>query len=345
MMRGSFFDDEGTVHTWGLPGTLLVSMEFDDREEEIAGADGETETVVAHFNKRERFQNVLFGHTLWDMVLNFGYNRRADGTCEVYHNGESFRGPFPIRLLFWLHGKYVIWATKKFINGNLFESEDLLDEKEAQRRNIPLHVFHGFLDQLAHDVEQELSRLQAKSMPTAEHQATLDSLRRHQSALELRRMASVASPSTEVPPSVVGDGDGAASVSISKTSVPVLQSGLRSQNSTLNDRKLQTILTLVVEDPEVQKAIKAALELRKKEGHGDGDALEQLLGAADNKWLHNAPIGSADRELARRTQSRNQVIYDVGGGEDGAADRRLARSNSAFVIRSRPSAVPPTERP
>ena len=60
-MRGSFFDDEGTVHTWGLPGTLLVSMEFDDREEEIAGADGETETVVAHFNKRERFQNVLFG--------------------------------------------------------------------------------------------------------------------------------------------------------------------------------------------------------------------------------------------------------------------------------------------
>ena len=61
MMRGSFFDDEGTVHTWGLPGTLLVSMEFDDREEEIAGADGETETVVAHFNKRERFLNVLFG--------------------------------------------------------------------------------------------------------------------------------------------------------------------------------------------------------------------------------------------------------------------------------------------
>ena len=41
-MRGSFFDDEGTVHTWGLPGTLLVSMEFDDREEEIVGAeDGE----------------------------------------------------------------------------------------------------------------------------------------------------------------------------------------------------------------------------------------------------------------------------------------------------------------
>jgi hypothetical protein len=109
MMRGSFFDDEGTVHTWGLPGTLLVSMEFDDREEEILGPDGETQKVVAHFNKRERFHNILFGYTLWDMVLNFGYNRRENGTCEVYHNGESFSGPFPIRLLFWLHGKYVIW--------------------------------------------------------------------------------------------------------------------------------------------------------------------------------------------------------------------------------------------
>jgi hypothetical protein len=32
------------------------------------------------------------GYTIWDVVLNFGYNRKADGTCEVYHNGESFSG-------------------------------------------------------------------------------------------------------------------------------------------------------------------------------------------------------------------------------------------------------------
>lgn len=118
MMRGSYFDDEGTVHTWGFPcGTMLVSMEFDDREEEIIGADGQVqpsftdhsrilaelntvycphrdldartviwmqffkasflkqpETVVAHFNKRERFQNVMYNPftgretTLWNMV-------------------------------------------------------------------------------------------------------------------------------------------------------------------------------------------------------------------------------------------------------------------------------------
>ena len=183
-MRGSFFDEEGTVHTWGLPGTLLVSMEFDDREEQITGDDGASmETVVAHFNKRERFHNVFCGFTIWDMVLNFGYNRRSDGTCEVYHTGESFSGPFPVRFLFWLHGKYVIWATQKFIDGNLFLDENRLDEKEAQRRNIPMHVFNGFLEQLARDVERELALQKAKSLPTARHEATLDSLRKHQSEL------------------------------------------------------------------------------------------------------------------------------------------------------------------
>jgi hypothetical protein len=66
---------------------------------------------------------------------------------------------------------------------------------------------------------------------------------------------------------------------------------LQNHKSGWTEGKIQTILELVVEDPEVQKAIQAALELRKREGHGDGDALEQLLAAANNKWLHNAPIG------------------------------------------------------
>ena len=34
MMRGGTFDDEGTVHTQGMPGTLLVSMVFSDEEDE-----------------------------------------------------------------------------------------------------------------------------------------------------------------------------------------------------------------------------------------------------------------------------------------------------------------------
>ena len=49
-----------------------------------------------------------------------------------------------------------------------------------------MHVFNGFLEQLARDVEQELARQKAQKLPTAQHEATLDSLRGHQSVLELR---------------------------------------------------------------------------------------------------------------------------------------------------------------
>ena len=57
MMRGSYFDDEGTVHTQGLPfGEMLVSMVFSDSEE-----DGDGTEAGQWFNKRERFKNECFG--------------------------------------------------------------------------------------------------------------------------------------------------------------------------------------------------------------------------------------------------------------------------------------------
>lgn len=65
--------------------------------------------------------------------------------------------------------------------------------------------------------------------------------------------------------------------------------------------------------------------------HADTDAMLHT-------HAHTHTPGSADRELARRTQSRNQVIYDVGGDDAEAHNqRRLARSNSAIIIKSRPS--------
>jgi len=266
-------------------------------------------------------------------------------------------------------------ATKKFIDGHLFLDEDRLEEKEAQRRNIPMHVFCGFLEKLARDVEQELARQKALQLPTAQFEATLDSLRRHQSVLELRfsphlsfslaacslffalaLALALASPSLSLylflPPCVPysltplplplppchllfplrpcgthssqstsadakierqrdreretimnhsitrcmstqfrrrqpSDRKTLASIHISKSTVSALQSHV----SGLTEGKIQTIMQLVIEDPEVQNTIKAALELSKKEGPGDGDALEQLLGAAANKWLDNAPMG------------------------------------------------------
>ena len=155
MMRGGEFDDEGHIHTYGLagPGNLEVSIDFDEAEEDTTG-DGEVDTI-AWFNKREQFQDVspIGNLTLWQMTQNFGYHRLHDGRCEVYHNGEFFKGLFPIRFIFQAHAAYVFWATKRYINSAEFGSEELEDDAEVYRQNIPKRVFKEFILGLADDVE------------------------------------------------------------------------------------------------------------------------------------------------------------------------------------------------
>ena len=54
MMRSGYFDDNGHVHTFGLPpiiSNMVVSMQFDEREQE--DESGEANTVC--FNKKERY--------------------------------------------------------------------------------------------------------------------------------------------------------------------------------------------------------------------------------------------------------------------------------------------------
>lgn len=196
MMRGGEFDEEGNVHTWGLtgPGELEVSIEFDEREEDTTG-DGEPDTI-AWFNKRERFHDVtpLFGgFTLWEMTQNFGYNRLDDGTCEVYHHGEHFHGFFPIRLLFQMHASYVFWATKRFITSDEFGSEDLEDEAEVIRQNIPLYVFNEFLTSLTHEVEDARDEQQAQSKSTEKLDQTIQQLK------DLSSSTTTDRPSTSLP--------------------------------------------------------------------------------------------------------------------------------------------------
>jgi hypothetical protein len=158
MLRGAEFDDNGTIHAWGLlgPGELEVSIDFEEREIDTTG-DGEPDTL-AWFNKKEHFRDVapsfLGGFTLWEMTQNFGYRRLDDGTCEVYHHGEKFNGLFPICLLFQLHSRYVIWATKKYVNSDAFGTEDRETDLEEQRHNIPLHVFSKFIQGLTREVEK-----------------------------------------------------------------------------------------------------------------------------------------------------------------------------------------------
>ena len=164
MMRQAEFDDEGNIHAWGIsgPGNLKVTIEFDEHEEE--NDDGEE--VISYFNKRETFADVipewvplLGGKTIWRMTQNFGYKLKDDGSgdAEIIHQGEEFAGFFPMRVVFALHSRYVIWATQRYVTSPDFGNEDRTDEAEELRQNIPLHEFNVFVDGLSKQIETALA--------------------------------------------------------------------------------------------------------------------------------------------------------------------------------------------
>jgi hypothetical protein len=120
-----------------------IEISFDITEREVV--DPVTgKNVVGFFNKRERFKNFVpwTNILMWDQIQNYGFRRKKDGTIQVIHQGESFYGPWPVRLLVQLHARYVIWATEKHLNSELFGSEDL-EAVEHQRENIPVFVRRG----------------------------------------------------------------------------------------------------------------------------------------------------------------------------------------------------------
>ena len=128
MMRGGEFDDEGTVHTTGFPGEMLVSMVFSDDEND----NGQTEW----FNKRERFKDVFMGFKAWDMVSNFGFRTLPSGKLEVYHTGEYFESNIPIfgGIVFYVfkaHSVWLAWATAYHLKYHAFRSDT--DEEEEVR--------------------------------------------------------------------------------------------------------------------------------------------------------------------------------------------------------------------
>jgi len=129
MMRNAQFDDTGSITTTGFPGQMHVDMVFSD---ETNDATGQTDW----FNKRERFRNTLLGFTLWDMVLNFGFRTKEDGTRECYHAGEYFHGNAPLLsqlmlLVFKVHARWVVWSVEHHVNHYAFSSDD--DEANARR--------------------------------------------------------------------------------------------------------------------------------------------------------------------------------------------------------------------
>jgi hypothetical protein len=144
MMRGSYFDDEGTAHSQGLPfGELLVSMVFSDSDE-----DGDGSESGKWFNKRERFKNEAFGgnFTMWDMVTNFGFETLADGRVMVYHHGEYFYGNLPplsliMSAVFRFHSHIVIKTTEHHLRYYAFRNDSQVDEHMEHESRHAMPIF------------------------------------------------------------------------------------------------------------------------------------------------------------------------------------------------------------
>ncbi|KAG7349261.1 hypothetical protein IV203_011858 [Nitzschia inconspicua] len=163
MMRGGYFDEDGTVHTTGLPGEMLVSMVFSDSESSALNddddddddennvtkkTDGPADLTRAGqwFNKRERFKDVFLGWTMWDMVTNFGFETLPDGRTMVYHHGEYFKGNVPpvsllVRLVFGIHARWVAWATEHHINHYAFKNATEFDEQMEHDSRVDMPLF------------------------------------------------------------------------------------------------------------------------------------------------------------------------------------------------------------
>lgn len=259
MMRGAEFDEDGTIHAWGLlgPGELEVTINFEEREVDTDG-DGEPDTL-AWFNKKEHFRDVapsfLGGFTLWEMTQNFGYHRYDDGTCVVYHHGENFQGFFPIRLLFQLHAKYVIWATEKYVNSDAFGSEELEGEREEQRHNIPLHVFKGFLVGLTRDIEQAKLDVKPDSRKHEELEATIRRLNTLSTNMEtgktaLPRLRTLRSHKTKVNHVHLVMGDEEAKKTIQMAVKQIGESTVQRSSTTKGMMELRRRTTLAISKDE-----------------------------------------------------------------------------------------------
>lgn len=166
---------------------MEVSFEIIQEEEEIDG-----ETVCTSFMRQERFVDYVpflnemempwggpLKILLWDQTWTYGFKRQADGSVEVYHHGEKFYGPWPVRLIVFWHQYYVLWGCEKFINSETFGSGDL-DKQQEELACIPLTVFKQFVSKVEEDTVkhlEELKRSGASAAQIAKDKAKIEKLK------------------------------------------------------------------------------------------------------------------------------------------------------------------------
>lgn len=249
----------------GMPGSknMEIHMDFEDQMVDTDG-DGKPDTT-AWFNKREDFKDAIGGGKLylWHMINNFGFQRLSDGTCEIYHNGEHFHGPFFMRIIFQLHAMYVIRATEKVISHIQFSSfgtisllstenchacrfrakvinskgfgaddDEEWEKTEEMRHNVPKAVAEEFIVSLEDDFRCMIEALNDKAKPTEHLQEILAQLQKLK-------------------------GDAAPGVTTVTTSHP------KEQGKRLHTTKK---LKVEIDDPEAKSTVSAALKHLASEG-------------------------------------------------------------------------------
>jgi hypothetical protein len=113
---------------------LGMEAVFEILEEE---EDGERKT----FKRHERFLDYVpfladmgIKWLLWDQTWTYGFKRLDNGKVRVYHKGEYFYGPWPVRIVVFFHQRYVLWACRKFICNEAFANdEEGADDRREQR--------------------------------------------------------------------------------------------------------------------------------------------------------------------------------------------------------------------
>jgi len=195
---------EATTDVNLLGGLFYQETSFQLTEEEEVLDDGSS--CVGFFNRHETFKN-YFPFTkilIWDTTWDFGYKRLGDGTTEVFHRGTRFYGPFPTRLLMFLHWTVVGYLVEKHVNSAAFGSGDV-DAVEAQLANVPKHLLQQYVASLRGEVEKKAVPLRARTLSMhpavkeqlAAYERTIAQLRTLEKTCETReRMASIAKETT-----------------------------------------------------------------------------------------------------------------------------------------------------
>jgi len=162
---GALLSTEETGFNVKLFG-MEVAFEIHQVEEETEDGD----TQITSFMRHERFIDwvpilYLLGKKalLWDQTWTYGFKRLEDGNIEVYHHGEKFVGPWPIRLIVFFHQYYVLWACRRFINGENFGSDDL-DAQQEELACIPLHAFKKLVGSLEQKKKEEIEVMQKEPL-------------------------------------------------------------------------------------------------------------------------------------------------------------------------------------